>query len=254
MDFYSIFKQWALPPGSLLIMLALAFLLVQGTLGRLILFVAWSCLLIMSLPALSTPMIAVLEQSPPLTPRDLDGMTAQAIVVLAAGTYSDAPEYGGDTVGGNSLKRTRYAAWLHRRTGLPIYVTGGSGRKAPAPLMAEVLRDELGVPVRAIEDRSHNTWENAAYTAPLLRRDQIDHVLLVTQAWHMPRAQAAFEHEGIVVTPAPTYFIHRDAIPRDGEAEPLRGWLPQASTFHDSAYAIHEHMGRLLYQIRRHLD
>lgn len=256
MDLYPILKQWLLPPGGILLLIAIAFLLVRGTLGRLILFVAWSLLLIMSLPALAYPFIALLEQAPAVTPPRVADTGAGAIVVLGAGTYTDAPEYGGDTVGPNSLLRIRYAAWLHRRTGLPVYVTGGPGEDAPGPVMAQVLRDEFQVPVAAVEDQSRTTWENASMTAPLLRAAGIGHVLLVTQAWHMPRAVAAFEREGVEVTPAPTYFIHR--APAKADDRPTTGkmvdWLPQASAFGYSAYAVHELIGQAYYRLRALLE
>ena len=51
---------------------------------------------------------------------------AQAIVVLGGGTYFAAPEYGGDTAGTFTLERLRWAARLHRDTGLPLLVTGGA--------------------------------------------------------------------------------------------------------------------------------
>jgi uncharacterized SAM-binding protein YcdF (DUF218 family) len=256
MEVYTIVKQWLLPPGGILLLLAVAFLLVRGTLGRMILFTGWSLLLIMSLPALSFPMIALLERLPAIPPDRVTATGAGAIVVLAAGTYTDAPEYGGDTVGANSLQRIRYAAWLQRRTGLPIFVTGGVGEDAPGPLMAAVLGDEYGVPVAVVEDQSRTTWENASNTAPLLRAAGIDHVLLVTQAWHMPRAVAAFERHGIDVTPAPTYFIHRAPDRRDSEdgASRLADWLPQATAFAVSAYAAHELIGQAWYQLRAVLE
>jgi len=40
------------------------------------------------------------------------------------------------------------------------------------------------------------TWENAAFTARMLRRENVDKILLVTHAWHMPRAKVAFAAAG----------------------------------------------------------
>lgn len=253
MSLYLVVKQWLLPPGIILIILAVAFFLVRGTLGRVVLFIGWSLLLIMSVPALSSPMIAMLEQASAIPPERVRDTGAEAIVVLGAATYTDAPEYGGDTVGVNSLLRIRYAAWLHRQTALPVYVVGGSGENAPGPVMAQVLREELQVPVAAVESESRDTWENATLSAPLLRRDGIGHVLLVTQAFHMPRARDAFERAGVEVTPAPTYFFHRDpelgakgASDDDGGSD----WLPQATAFLHSAFAVHEVMGQVYYHLR----
>jgi hypothetical protein len=50
----------------------------------------------------------------------------QAIVILGARSYAAAPEYRGDTVAAATLARMRWGARLHRQTGLPIMVSGGS--------------------------------------------------------------------------------------------------------------------------------
>jgi uncharacterized SAM-binding protein YcdF (DUF218 family) len=251
MEAYAVVKQLLLPPGIILLLLAVAFFLVRGTLGRLLLFVAWSVLLIMSLPGFSVPLIGSLERYPALAPEQVSAVDADAIVVLGATVYASAPEFGGHTVDGNSLKRIRYAAWLHRRTGLPVYVSGGAGEKAPGPAMVRVLEEEFSVPVAGMERDSRTTWENATLTAPMLRADGIRRVLLVTQAWHMPRAVEAFERAGVDVVPAPTYFVNRP-VDRSGQTwqDQYKDWLPKAAAFQISFYAIHELLGRVYYDLR----
>jgi uncharacterized SAM-binding protein YcdF (DUF218 family) len=251
MEAYTVVKQLLLPPGIILVLLAIAFLLVRGTLGRLLLFVAWSLLLLMSLPGLAVPLIGTLERYPALDPARVAELQADAIVVLGAGVYSDAPEYGGHTVSGNSLKRIRYAAWLHHRTGLPVYISGGAGEMAPGPAMAQVLQDEYGVPVAGLERNSRNTRENAELTAPMLRADGVRRVLLVTQAWHMPRAVDAYQRAGVDVVAAPTYFITRD-VKRASSTwrDHYTDWLPQASALQVSYYAMHELIGQVYYRLR----
>lgn len=248
---YTIIKQLLLPPGIILLLLAGAFFLVRGTAGRLLLFVAWSVLLAMSLPGVAARMIGSLESYPALVPAQLSALDADAIVVLGSGVYASSPEYGGHTVDGNSLLRLRYAAWLQRRTGLPVYVSGGAGEKAPGPAMVRVLEDELGVPVAGLERNSRTTWENAALTEPMLRADGIRRVLLVTQASHMPRAVEAFQLAGVEVVPAPTGFINRP-VDRSGQSwrDRYKAWLPQASAFQISYYATHEWLGRVNYHLR----
>jgi uncharacterized SAM-binding protein YcdF (DUF218 family) len=253
MEAYSVLKQLLLPPGIFLVLLALAFLLVRGTLGRLVLFITWSLLLVLSLPAFAGLLFQLVESYPPLPPASLAETGAEAIVVLGAGVYSDAPEYGGHTVDANSMQRSRYAAWLHRRTGLPIYVTGGAGSRAPGPPMHRFLEQELGVPVSAVEDRSRNTRENAELTAPLLAQADIRRVLLVTDAWHMPRAVASFERAGVEVVPAPTYFVsdaHRLRAAAEGSTDAWRDWLPQMAALSAGYYAVHELLGEIYYELR----
>ncbi len=60
-----------------------------------------------------------------------------------------------------------------------------------------------------LEDQSRNTWENALYTRRLLRPAQSDRFLLVTSAWHMPRAVGAFQAAGLRVTAYPVDYRTR---------------------------------------------
>lgn len=171
---------------------------------------------------------------------------AQAIVVLAAGRLQAAPEYGDrDIPDYIALGRLRYAAHLHRRTGLPILVTGGEPRPGAASLadaMASALRDDFGVPVRWAETRARTTAENAAFSAALLRQDGIEHVLLVTDAMHMERARTVFRRTGLAVTDAPTMFF-------GDQARGAGAWLPSAEGMRRSWYASYELLGIAWYRL-----
>jgi uncharacterized SAM-binding protein YcdF (DUF218 family) len=113
--------------------------------------------------------------------------------------------------------------------------------------MAEVLEDEYGIAVAGVEDQSQNTRENAERSAPMLARDGIQRVLLVTHAWHMPRAVDAFERAGVDVIPAPTAFVHREG--GEGKSD-YRDWLPSAGAFTVSYFALHEWLGQAWYQLK----
>lgn len=251
METYTVAKQLLLPPGIILLLMVGAFFLVRGALGRLLLFIAWSILLLMSLPGVAVPMIGALERYPALQPDRLSTVDADAIVVLGATVYASSPEYGGHIVDSNSLQRIRYAAWLSRRTALPVYVSGGAGEKAPGPAMARTLQEEFSVPVAGVDQDSRTTWENAMLTEPMLRADGVRRVLLVTQAWHMPRAVGAFQRAGIDVVPAPMGFVDRP-VDRSGQTwrDRYKDWLPQAAAFQISYYAIHEWLGRMYYELK----
>lgn len=62
-----------------------------------------------------------------------------------------------------------------------------------------------GVPEEAIllESESGTTYENALYNRGLLEAHGLKRVLLVTSAWHMPRALATFRSAGIHALPSP---------------------------------------------------
>ncbi len=176
---------------------------------------------------------------------------ADAIVVLGAGRYADAPEYGGDTASRLALERLRYAARLHRRTGLPVLVTGGRplpGEAVPeAVFLARVLREDLGVPAGRVhaEAAARTTWENARNTARWLEARGWTRIFLVTHAQHMRRALASYAGTGIEVIPAPTRFSTPDAMARG----PFR-WLPSAAALEGTTRHLHELLGRLWYRLR----
>jgi uncharacterized SAM-binding protein YcdF (DUF218 family) len=120
-----------------------------------------------------------------------------AIVVLGGGRDELAPEYGTSSLSANSLERLRYALWLARKTGAPVAFSGGAGHAEPgaapeAEVAARVAAEEFGQRLRWIETESRDTRENAARSMVLLGADGIGEIVLVTQAWHMPRALRAF--------------------------------------------------------------
>lgn len=79
-----------------------------------------------------------------------------------------------------------------------------------------ILRD-LGVPPDAIikqPGHTRNTREEAAGAARLIREHHWNRVGVITSAWHMRRALALFDHEGVRAVPLPADF--RGALRWDG--------------------------------------
>ena len=233
-------------PLALFVVVVLAAGLVarRRRLGRVVVAGAFVGLYALSTPFVGARLLAALEDGAPLA---LDeARRAQAIVVLAAGARRAAPEFGAATSDALALERLRYAAFLQRRTGLPLLVSGGRVRP-DAPVLAEAmsgdLRRDFGVGARWVEDRSRTTFENAQASSAILARSGISTVLLVTHAWHMPRAAEAFEHFRLRVVRAPTGFT--DVGP---------GWkatdlVANTHALALSARAIHELVGRVWYAI-----
>lgn len=236
-----------LPPanGLLLLLVAGFFRKRRWAFGLAVL--GGGLLLIQSLPPVATALIAPLEQraGPVLT----DPAGARAIVVLGSGLNVGAAEYDGDTVTDRSLIRLRYGATLARRHQLPVLVSGGmpqDAKRSEAAVIADVLEQEFGVAVRWRETQSLDTADNAAMSAAMLHAAGIRRIVLVTQAFHMPRAQRLFEAAGLEVVPAPTDFRgRRDRPPSAFD------WLPQARALHTSYYALHEWLGLLWLELRR---
>ena len=234
-----------IPPGLLILVLAagLAVLSSLPKTGRMLLITATAGLYLLAMPLTGTSLLQYWE-TPPVDPGHLKN--AQAIVVLGGGKYPQAPEYGGDTVAAMSLVRLRYAAALHRQTGLPVLVSGGSPEGSPtdeAQTMRRTLEQEFAVPVRWSEGRSANTLENARLTRDLLDKEGIRRIALVTHAWHMPRARMVFEHAGFEVVAAPTAHATRHALV-------FTHFLPDASALLDSALFFREVIGTVWYRLR----
>ena len=117
--------------------------------------------------------------------------------------------------------------------------------------MTELLED-LGVPQRAIvrENASRNTHDHGKNLAPLLQKEGIKRVLLVTSALHMPRSVAVFKRACPDVTfiPAPTDFRVVDApVPWYRE---ILNLLPTPGSYLQFSETMHEYLGLPWYWVR----
>ena len=214
-------------------------------LGRSVMAFSLIGLTLMSLPAVSRPLIASLELGLPRAPPD---QPPAAIVILSAdaGYGTDAGLETGTGIGALTLERMRAGAMLQRQTGLPVLVSGGELERKAEPIatqMARSLDHEFGIRVRWVEAKSEDTWQNAEFSAPLLRAAGIDSVYVVSHAWHERRAAMAFAHFGIATTPAP---IRYDRWPHFR----FDDFMPHASSFLHSYFALHEWIGCVYYALR----
>lgn len=240
------------PPGGILLLLLVG-LLARRRLPRFGSFLLWAgflSLYLTSTPFVSNRLLQSLEIYPALTPGQIAEQREGAIVVLGGpDAYVDAPEYGhAPTAGAGQLERLRYAAQLQRQTGLPLMVVGGDALKiglTGAQIMAPILIEELAVPVHFADGRSEHTFDNARYSAEVLRKRGIDRVVLVTHAWHMRRSAAAFRAEGLEVVPAPTRFTIPGPLERG-----VFSLLPQSHALMQVNQALHEWLGILWSRIR----
>lgn len=243
-----VFELLLLPPATFFWIYAIGCLVRRRKprLGRSLCIAAIVLLWIFATPACGGLLLNSLQTHHAL-PNVGDLPPAEAIVVLSAEADRDGVEYGGAVAGPMTMQRLRYAAHLQRRTGLPMLVSGGvpaTGRPPLAQLMANAARDEFGVPVRWLEGRSADTRENAQFSAELLRKDGVRRVLLVTHAFHMPRAVACFASLDLQVVAAPTGF-------RGAAVQDWTSFLPHWTGMRDSALGLHEWLGRAYYAVAR---
>ncbi len=245
----ALLKTLILPPGVNLLLLLVA-LVCWWRYRRFAICLA--ALSMLSLAAMSTPWVAhalarQLERPyPPVSPEQvLAG--ADAIVVLGGGRYRAAAEFGGvDMLSNHGLVRLRYAAHLHRQTGLPLLVSGGvvynPELEAEADIMARSLRESFGLAATWVEPNSSTTRENARYSAEILAAAGVRRIALVSHAMHMRRAVREFSRHGLSVLPAPTGYTGTNLNP------PLLRLLPSVDALHISRSALHEWLGYLAYQ------
>lgn len=239
----------AMPPMGFVSLLFVAMCL-RGRwqrLGRALSWVSVAALLTMGMPVVADSALRGLETNLPTTPPADD--PPKAIVVLGGDLIRSAQAPLGARPGLLTLDRLRTAAALHRRTGLPILVTGGTVQLDAAPVgdvMRESLKDDFRTPATWTEDRSINTWQNAQFSAHILQAAGIDSVYVVTNAWHMRRALLAFRATSLKVTAAPT-----DPDPPIGPE--WEDFVPRASSWQVCWFALHEWVGYLWYEIRPRL-
>ena len=152
-----------------------------------------------------------------------------------------------------SADRLWMGSLLYRAGKAPVVLlTGGNiaflgSRGTPEAIAAKQFLEQWGVPEAAIliEPQSQNTHENAAFSKPILAARGARQLLLVTSAFHMPRAVAIFRHEGMDVTPVPT-----DYQTGWGQPELLFELVPNADALARPKIAIREWIGLTVYRLR----
>lgn len=236
-------SAFLLPPFNLILLGGTGLLLLRNhpRLGRKLISASLALLYLFSTPIVAGFLLGLLEPPPLSEP----ARSAGAIVVLGGGTYFQAPEYGSDTVSADALERLRYAAYLQRKTGKPVLVTGGSpeGSTPEGELMKETLERDFGTAVRWTEDASRNTDENARFSYRILKPAGVTTIYVVTHAWHMARAKRAFERAGFHVIPAATGFVTHPPLT-------VLDFLPRAGGLAKSYSAMHEAIGLVWYWLK----
>lgn len=170
-------------------------------------------LLVGGLSPLSDLALLPLEQR--FAPFPEDGPAPAGIIVLGGGIESGLSEARDQVVVNDAGERPIYFADLARRfPGARLVFSGGSGFVGGGIAEADIVSrqaDALGLP-RArmiLENRSRNTRENAVFSAALVQPKPDERWLLVTSAWHMPRAVGCFRQAGFRVTAFPVDYRTR---------------------------------------------
>ena len=187
--------------------------------------------------------------------------SADVIVLLGGGTEPATYPRAVTEINGAG-DRVLYAAKLFAEGKAPrILLSGGEitwlsgSTSTPAQDMASILMD-IGIPESALilENESQNTYENALKAKEILTELEIEQILLVTSAMHMPRSVALFEKQGLEVIPLPVdYSVTQD----DSAGGQARSWInrilnviPSASNLALTTSALKEYLGMLIYTLQ----
>jgi len=233
------------PANFLLLLMALgALLLWTGwrRAGRGLLTVVLAFLLLISIVPLGGFMMAFLEQRfPPAEEQS----TVDGIVVLGgaidAASYYLRPGSGYTSAMGRVVEAARLAK---RYPSARLIVAGGpqpEQGQSEADATRELLLDFGIAPERIeLEVHSRNTYENALFVKQIAKPKPGERWLLVTSAFHMPRAMGCFRAVGFPVTAFPVDYKYGSlATPR----------LDFFDGLSELKYAIHEYTGLIVYRL-----
>ncbi|MBM4304602.1 MAG: YdcF family protein [Deltaproteobacteria bacterium] len=204
--------------------------------------------ILLSLPLFSDFFIGSLEnQFPGL--RIAESPSADAIVVLG-GTVSNIqpPRVAPEEPWGDRLSAA--AKLFHKKKAPLVYASGGvpytplSGiERTESTDMKDYLID-LNVPTKQIieENRSRNTFENVTFLKELIQARGGKQIILVTSAFHMPRAVYLFKKTGLSVIPFPTDF-------RSNTQFTLDSLIPTLDALKSTSLGIKERLGLIKYTL-----
>jgi len=217
MFFYASKLIWfAVQPSSMLLLLFLFGLLLyrfgRETLGIRVLVATVALYAFVGLSPLANAMMLSLEQQYARPSMNQIG-TVDGMIVLG-GVVDASVSRGRREISLNEAAErvTETAALAYRWPDARIVFAGGDAALiAPGEPEASAAKDfftRIGIdPSRVtIEPDSRNTWENALFTKRLLAPEPDQRWLLITSAFHMPRAMGVFRATGFEVIPWPVDF------------------------------------------------
>lgn len=237
-------------PSNLLFSLALLGIALMATrfarCGRVMLVGAVLVLAAFGLGPLANWMIYPLEQRFPAW-NPARG-APDGIVVLGGSISPENSALRGAPALNEAAERLTAAAELARRyPAVPIVFTGGSSSLRPGrPTEAQFVRrifESFGItPERIVlEQRSRDTFENAAFTRDLVKPQPGSRWLLVTSAYHMPRSVGVFRAVGFPVEAYPVDWRTKGPGDLWTSFRTFAGGLARADT------AAYEWVGLLAY-------
>ena len=224
-------------------------LLLFGILRKKILpsLLALLLLTLLSLPLVSNQLIKSLERNySVISPNELD--TADTVVVLSGMLqtikqdsmihYEFSEAVDRIFAGINLLKMGKAQKIILTRGKLPWSKGDSEG-----DYLAEFVQSQGIDPNRILlTEIVQNTNDEAKAISRMLPKNS--EVILVTSAFHMPRAKKVFQNQNLKIIP---YAVDFRSSAKDID---VLDFLPQANAFKDSSFYFREIIGRLYYSLR----
>jgi uncharacterized SAM-binding protein YcdF (DUF218 family) len=205
-------------------------------------------LIICSLPIVSDKLIAYLESDYQLT-KPSNIISTDAIVVLSGMTRAinskDGLDYefseASDRIfaGINLFKEKKAPKLILTRGKLPWSVGIPEGEY----LKDIVIKNGISENNILLTENVENTDQEAKAIKKLFSIDK-PKVILVTSAFHMPRARIVFEAAGINVVPFAVDFQ------KESSKQTFMSFMPSAKSFYDTSFFVREMIGRVYYNIK----
>ncbi len=209
--------------------------------GRGLAFASLIILAILGLSPIGNALIIPLEDRFP--PWDAARGAPDGIIVLG-GTI--------DAWGPRNERLVVVPELLRRYPTARILFSGGSGALMddgdPEAKFAARWLESLGIARSRItlEDRSRNTLENAVFSKAIVQPKPGERWLLVTSAYHMPRAIGVFRKAGFPVEPYPVDWRTR------GAEDAMRPFATIGDGLRRTDTAVHEWVGLAVYWLTGH--
>jgi len=209
---------------------------------------AVSILIICSLPIFSNKLITSLENEYILSDAS-SAKTADAIVILSGMVRTINGKNGLSYEWAEASDRIFARIELIKENKAPIMVLrGGKLPWSVGKPEGEYLRDvaiKNGVPNKNIllTKNVENTDQEAKAVAKLLNKAS-PKIILVTSAFHMPRAQKVFEAAGIKTEPFAVGFLS------GAGKHTIMNFIPSAGALNQTSFFIREQIGRLYYNLK----
>jgi uncharacterized SAM-binding protein YcdF (DUF218 family) len=234
--FKKILTSILIPPGIFIITFFFISFFVRNSKIKILSFGMSILLYLLSITPIKDALITPLEHT---YSQPKGFLNANAIVVLGGGYYKNG------NLSGETIKRLLAGVYLSYKTKIPLILSGIDIKYLPknTPIVKLINAIDIG---NIYEDiKSKDTMQNAAQSYKVCTRyitPDCNSIILVTSAYHMPRAKMLFDRFFKNVIPYPVDY-------KEDLRYNVRSFLPNMSDLENSTKAIREYLGILYYFI-----